>query len=932
MFILEFVSSAKRRKVLYCIFESVVFAFSTLFSLLVFLSLYAYLLPLAQPVRYIYWIVVVLVFLILLFRVIKKSFIREEKIIAELQQRFFTPTFTSPFTTTDSLISAWQLVQKISTLENFGMSEELAKKHIETLTEELRKISLKEYVNFKQLYKFLIPIVATTFVFAAFYFKSPEIINCNMLSFLYPSGRMEFETQVKVFPGSIKLPYGSELQISIITPITSASKPELFAKAKNSPYLNLKLNLDGNKYTTEKIQLISDIEYYVKWHGLKSQLYTIQVVEVPKLSDFNLKYFFPLYTNLTPKTGKIFGDTPLLLGTRIEFSALSNKQLKDAYIVTSYGRKNQLKINRNKISGELTVEQPGECFFELISEDGILDPSPAHYQINVARDLNPEIEILSPAQNLVVSEGSRIKIVYKATDDFGIPNIELKYKLSGVGRSGELEKTITIKKLTASSQKQELIDDYNFNISEVNVKPGDVITYFLKVTDNDTISGPKAGYSEVYNLEVFSYEIEHSKIEQELKDFRQHLLDLLGEQIFIKERLSDKLKEQRTITAEELQQLVKQQKDVQDHSQQITEQLKKVLDRMELDPYTNYQIFTEHKFIYNSIQALSKNQMTLAQNALAQKNFSDAQKYMEEIITNLERLSLLAEDVLQYQTMQDLLTDADKLNELAKDLHDTLAFTPRTTDPERIAKLNNTLDKINQLMEEVNKLLAKMPQELPEEFINQPAVKEINTQELQATANSLRDALNRRDFDSALRQAEQLLRQLQQMLKTLHDASKSVGFGGVDKSLQENLTKSIVELQQIVTEQNNLLDMTQQIEKIRQEEVIKEQEKLLDKLKNKQREAISKTHLVIDTNNRLNLVDFSPGVRAGLSGSLPLMEKVLKEFTVKVIVKSKEHLQEVITHLEGTQILINNYKVSFSTDDVGRAQEKNFNTVREEVK
>ncbi|OGS19926.1 MAG: hypothetical protein A3J83_04745 [Elusimicrobia bacterium RIFOXYA2_FULL_40_6] len=874
----SFLQTAGKRRNIYIYCEHILFFVVINASCLLYLSLLDYCLPLPIAFNYSFWWIFFLLFAFTAVHGYFTARISPEELILEIQGK--TPLLK------DNYLNAWQIKDKLSQAESMGISVELSEEFIRAVSKDLNPVQLKKIINFKNLSWFSCSFTALAVIIFSFWLKTPEILTDNSLKFIFPYNSIEFNRYVKVFPGTAALPLGSDFEIvvDILSPEASRYEPQLYTQ-----WGAVKLNQSGNRFVSDKIHLISKVSYYVKWKALRSNNYFITPVPLPKLGDFHITYYFPSYTQMASREGKMFGDMPLLLGTRIEFSAVSNKNLKNAALFTSYGRKIPLRVNSgDKIKGELIIEKDGECWFELIPEDGVIDPAPAHYPLFITKDREPRIAILAPGEDLIVAQDAKVKIVYKAEDDFGVSNVELKWAQKYP------EKSVEIKRMNVP--KNEITDEYEWALSDISAKPGDIITYYLKVYDNDTITGPKSSLSEMYTLEIYNYETEHAKVEEGLKKFREELLNVLGEQISAKEKLDKLLKDQQQPAPEQNKELIDTQENIKKHNDDVNEILKKMLDKMENDPYTNYQIYQEHKAISQSLEQLSQNQMPDAKKFLAQKNYPSAKSSMEDTIKNLEKMNLLAEDVLQYQKMEDLINSGNKLNDLAQGLEKGLQ-SPQ--NPENMKKLNEALDAIKKTMEKMNELMKKMPQDLPEEFVNQQAVKDINTQQMQSSADNIRDALNSNNMEKALKEAQNLLKQMQKMLKTMQEASNSVGFGSADKKMDEEVRKSSLELGEIISQQSRMVEDTQFMEKIRQDKISKEQEKILDRLAQMQREAINKTRRIPELNECIGP-----------------MEKVYGELSAKRIVKSKEWLKDIIVKVGFVQRSAEEYSNRISSAQV----------------
>ncbi|MBU2567298.1 MAG: DUF4175 family protein [Elusimicrobia bacterium] len=900
----KLIRDVRRRITVYHSVESFAFAVITGYSIVLFASFVDYFHPLVSSVRTGALSLVFVVFCLIGLRLAGKLRIKDIEIIKKIQDRH--PSLK------DNPINAWMLNRSVDRISSLGLSVELAKMFVDKTQLELDGISPEDVVPYSPFVKGYPPVIVLIMLTAAFYFKSPEILTENIPRFLSPGGAVELSRYFTVLPGNTGVLRGAEIEISVEmkTPET-LHVPQVFVRTGENDWSELKPgaifdtgNLQKKSDTLfvfESIRVVEDILYFVKWKYLRSERYLIKCLTVPRLGDFKLVYHFPVYTQLEPQQGSMFGERGVLPGTRIEFSATCPVPLKAGSILTSYGKATSLVIKKGGIvSGEIIAEKKGEVWFELVSRenDDIRDPSPPHYPLLMENDMPPEITLISPGQDIVVSADAKIPVVYRASDDYGISLVELVYD----------GKRIPVKRLTPPVRR--ITHTYTLDVSLLSPSPGDIVSYHLAALDNDAISGSKMARSETFRIEIFSYEEHHRKIEQELGDFRDGLIELLSDQMSVRRGLEEVMKDPSSITPDRVKPLIDSQKDAGKDAMDLSQKLSETVSRMETDPFINYQIYLEHKNMSSALASLSANQMQQAQESLSKGDWTSADNKMQDAVRALEKMNLLSEDVLQYQYMQDALSAGDKLSDISRQIQDSLKSP---VDSQKLSELNKMLDKIDELTKQVNDLLKKFPQMLPEEFINQPAVKQIDPSKIGDLSGGIRDALAKGDFESALKQAQKMLEHMESMLKTMQEAGKSVGFSGVDSAMSAGMQKGLTELDDIVARQNRLMSETQGMENIRQQKVIKEQESLFEKLAKLQKAVIDKTGEMPSRAGVIRNMEFSSAYGREISRPLPRMNLVHKEFVSKKAIKSKEYLAEILLQIKSARALVERYANAVST-------------------
>src|SRR4030095_2507731 len=81
-------------------------------------------------------------------------------------------------------------------------------------------------------------------------------------------------------------------------------------------------------YISRLFTLQEKVSYYVDAHSKRSDEYTIQVADLPRVEKMSYTYNYPAYTGMPPMKEEIGYDIIALKRTVREVSATSNQQLK----------------------------------------------------------------------------------------------------------------------------------------------------------------------------------------------------------------------------------------------------------------------------------------------------------------------------------------------------------------------------------------------------------------------------------------------------------------------------------------------------------------------------------------------------------------------------------------------------------------------------
>jgi hypothetical protein len=307
---------------------------------------------------------------------------------------------------------------------------------------------------------------------------------------------------IKVRPGTARVPKGSDQDLiatlvnfdsQLVTvysrPIGSkndwqgqAMEP---AKAKSDFRLSL-------------FNIQDSLEYFVESKSVRSDVFKLNVVDLPFVKQLNLILAFPSFTHLPARTIEDGGDIAALKGTVATVTAHLSGKVRAARIVFSDGKKVEMRQQSADFVGELTVAVDTSYYIELVSVDGESYRGSNEYDISLLEDQPPTVSFDRPGRDKKATNLEEVFTQAHAEDDFGVVSMDLHFSVNG----GE-EKKVNLQELTRDSART-LIGAHTFFLEEFNLKPGDFISYYAKARDaNNEVA------SDIYFIEIKPFEMEY---------------------------------------------------------------------------------------------------------------------------------------------------------------------------------------------------------------------------------------------------------------------------------------------------------------------------------------------------------------------------------------------------------------------------------------
>ena len=313
---------------------------------------------------------------------------------------------------------------------------------------------------------------------------------------------------IKVKPGTARVPKGSDQDITATLVNFDSQQVTIFARPLGSKDDFQGQVMEPAKAKTDfrfSIFNIQDsMEYFVESNSVRSDVFKLNVVDLPFVKQLDLTLNFPAFTNLPTKAVEDGGDIAALKGTLATITAKLSGKVRAANIVFADGKKSEMKLQGSDFVGQLTVAGDTSYYIELVSVDGEAYRGSNEYDVSILSDQPPVISFDKPGRDKKATNLEEVFTQARAEDDYGIVSMDLHFSVNG----GE-EKKVNLQQLTRESARS-LSGAYTFFLEEYNLKPGDFISYFAKARD-----ASNEATSDIYFIEVKPFEMEYKQSQQQ---------------------------------------------------------------------------------------------------------------------------------------------------------------------------------------------------------------------------------------------------------------------------------------------------------------------------------------------------------------------------------------------------------------------------------
>ncbi|MBI2429566.1 MAG: hypothetical protein HYV29_12380 [Ignavibacteriales bacterium] len=577
----------------------------------------------------------------------------------------------------------------------------------------------------------------------------------------------------------------------------------------------------------------SSLQYEFTTDDISSERFGITVTDRPFVRSLSITIIPPAYSKLPSQTlDENIGDLLVLAGSKIIWHITTNKEISRGFVVYKDGAETRFK-NRGKYYNAVhTAMQPTSYYIELEDTKGISASSGIEYKIDILPDAHPTVDILSPGKNVDVTQGMILPMEFKVTDDFGVNQLQLAFRLVQ-SRFAQIEETFAIILPFDSVNVIDEILSYEWDLALLGLVPEDVVEYFVEVFDNDNVNGPKSGRSQTFLIRLPSLEEVFADADKGHDDALKTMESALKDAEELKkevEELSDDLKRNQNMDwqkEKKAEELTKKYQEIQNKIEEVRKQTEEMMENLQrnnamsqetLDKYLELQKMMQElnspefqqamKRMQQAMQNVSPEQM---REAMQQAQFSEEQfrKSIDRTLNLLKRIQVeqkIDEAVKRAEEMQKEQEAIENETEQLKE-----------NDSEKAHDLARRQEEVNRQLEELQKSLNEAREKM-EEFPKEMPLDKMDDAQRSADNKQMKEAMKQSAQNLRSLQTEQAMTSQQQASSGMQEMSEQISelqeqlLNNQMRETMDNLRKSMQDLLTISQQQEQLKNQSRALD------------------------------------------------------------------------------------------------------------------------
>jgi hypothetical protein len=591
------------------------------------------------------------------------------------------------------------------------------------------------------------------------------------------------------------------------------------ARNNDSLYICRTAERSGYYYYFESDETVSDTGF-------------VNVLKSPDISALVINVNSPRYTKIPQKEySGIISKISVYKGSDVGIVLTPTvPDLDSALILFTDGKKKYLtKLQNGSYSAEISVSKDAEFTFGLYgSFEGLIlkNINPVVNRIEVIKDEYPIVNLIYPEDGYLIDESMQIPAFATATDDFELTEARIFYrKLSFNEFSGKMNRTDYIEKKIDLIRDKEGISVVNayFSCRELNLLPEDKVELFIRVYDNDTVSGPKYTDSKVRTVMLPSIEQLLAGTEESYQNQDKVLKEELKRNAAVLEKLSDiseKLKKNQDLNWEDekkFKQLAEEQEGMNKSLEELKQDIEKNISALDensiisdetMSKYMKLQKLVDELFTTEMKEKLKKLNELPEMNKFDKKQFSELLKDFEEqqkqFNEGIEKSIEMLEQIKNEYMLDRLIRQIDDM--ITKQNEVNSAVSEKKYDKnEQTAKEKKIESSYGFFQKELKNLSAQSKESKFDDILS-----DLEKKDLEKDFSSVSDHINKGENDPAAKKGSEISSKLLDTKGQLSDLKKEM----LDKQkeqLKKELDEVISDLILISKEVENIKNFSKDI-------------------------------------------------------------------------------------------------------------------------
>ncbi|NQT76567.1 MAG: hypothetical protein HQ565_02560 [Bacteroidetes bacterium] len=475
---------------------------------------------------------------------------------------------------------------------------------------------------------------------------------------------------------------------------------------------------EGSIFTYTLNNLQQDLQFKIIAEEYIFGPYSLRVLPKPIIINYQVSLDYPAYTGKKDEDFENTGDFVVPEGTDILWKVLCRDTRTLSFVFPEKNIILEMQGSNAFLHHEKLLKSISYSI--STSNEYLSNPDTLSYAITVIPDTYP-IAIFEEFRDSVYEK--RLYFRGQIIDDYGFSALTFNYEFLNHFDSVHIEGKIFRAPVLFSPDVSKQMVFHHFDIGSLDVGPGDDISYYFEVWDNDEVNGFKSSRSHKMIFRAPTAEeitAQNETANQEIKDEMEDIvndarllqlqIEKLNKQLINKKSLNWQDKEQIRDLLDQQQQLQERMEMLQQQNQEknAREQEYKNINedilqkQQQLQELFDEVMTDEMKALFEELQKMLDEISKDDVSEMLEKMEMSASELEEELDKSLELFKQLEFDKKLSETIEKLNNLAEKQQELSKQSADRKADKEKLSEQQQ--KLNDEFQEVREDLDEIERL------------------------------------------------------------------------------------------------------------------------------------------------------------------------------------------------------------------------------------
>ena len=447
------------------------------------------------------------------------------------------------------------------------------------------------------------------------------------------------------------------------------------------------INIEGRRFRMSRLsptlfqytfrQVGRSQRFSLEAAGVVSDGHVLRMLPDPQVVEFRMVLSYPAYTGRKAETVVNLGDAAVPEGTVVRW-LFQTKDADSLHFGAEGGSWKAEGVDRNgRVELSRRVMSNMDYAFCVSNTENIQHSSDTlRYALSAIVDAVPQIAVEEVVDSL---HPDRRLFRGRVKDDYGFTRLVFSHRTVNSTDTARNALSVAEIALQEGATSQEFY--FSFNTAELTLAPGDELTYWFEVSDNDAIHGPKTAKSQLFEVKIPTAEELDQMLDRSSSEVRQSAEAQMSELQRLQEEINEMMR--RLVDKKELN--WQDKKDLE-QIQQKQQQVRQMMQQMQQQIKENNRL--EQRYREQSEQLMEK------QRELDRLMNEVMDEKMKETMAEIERMMQELDKKKVQQELEQLKLDNA---ELEKQLDQNIELMKRL---EIEKKVEQTIQKMDKLAEE----------------------------------------------------------------------------------------------------------------------------------------------------------------------------------------------------------------------------------------